>query len=100
MRHTVLKKKDYEVYFDYIVNEENNSEFIHGHMEVFNYSKTVKKQLVKDIIALARLQELPIYVTWDVKDLKFLKFITMIGFVPAPVSDDDGDVYFIWKDVK
>jgi hypothetical protein len=100
MRHVVLKKKDYEVYFDYVLNEVDNTEFIHGHMEVFKYSKTVKRQLVKDIIALARLQELPIYVSWDIKDLKFLKFITMIGFVPAPITDNENDVFFIWKDVK
>jgi hypothetical protein len=100
MRHTVLKKTNYEIYFDYKVDTETGKEFIHGHMEVFKYNKTVQKQLIKDVISLARLQELPIYVTWDIQDSKFLKFIAMIGFVPAPVTDEDNDVYFIWKDIK
>lgn len=85
--------------FDYV--EALGREVIIAHIDVHKWNKTTKPIILKQIIELARKQTLPIFVVWDGKDKKFLKWITMCGFVYSGYSTQDYgkmDYMYIWSD--
>ena len=99
MRHTVLKKKDYVIEFEYITDENSGQEFIMGHIDIPKWNKKVKKDVIRDVYFLAKMQELPLCVSRDPNNIKDVKFVLMLGFVPAPYEiEDDTEQLFIWSE--
>jgi hypothetical protein len=96
MKHPVLVKKDYTIYFQY---EEH---YIVVHCDVNNWSKTVMNKLMLDSYYLFRMQEKPITAFHDIQDKKHLKFITRMGFtsVVCEVFTEDGNrLMFQWEGI-
>lgn len=99
MRHTVLKKKDYVIEFEYIEDAYSGKEVILGHLDITKWNKRVKKDVMRDVYFLAKMQELPLCVARDPNNIKDVKFVLMLGFVPAPFEiEDDNEQLFVWSD--
>lgn len=84
--------------FDFI--EVNDKPAIIAHIDVHKWSKITKPIILKIIDDLASKQTLPIFVIWDGKDKKFLKWITMCGFVYSGFSTHawgDEEYMYIWR---
>ena len=96
MKHPVLVKKDYTIYFQY---EEH---YIVVHCDVNSWSKTIMNKLMLDSYYLFRMQEKPVIAFHDIQDKKHLKFITRMGFtsVVSEVSTEDGNrLMFQWEGI-
>ena len=93
MKHPVLVKKDYTVYFEYV------DDFIAVHCDVHRWNKEVKYNWLRDSFYLFALQEKRIFAFVDKNDIKLYKFTKMNGFniFKDEVSTEDGDkIMFIW----
>lgn len=75
MKHPVLIKKDYTIYFQYF------EDYIIVHCDVSRWSKTVANRLLVDSFYLFSLQEKAVIVLHDESDKKHLKFIKLMGFL-------------------
>jgi hypothetical protein len=80
MKHPVLVKKDYTIYFEYVLYNEIQ-EIIVVHCDITKWNKTVKHQLAVDSF----------------------KFITMMGFYPCLdeilIEDGSKNMMFIWSNI-
>jgi|LakMenE18May11ns_1017448.scaffolds.fasta_scaffold8114840_2 hypothetical protein len=94
MKHPVLVKKDYTIYFEYV------DDFIAVHCDVYRWNKQVKKNWLRDSFYLFALQEKRIFAFVDKLNTKLYKFTKMNGFnvyQEDEVSTDDGNkIMFIW----
>ena len=74
MKHLVINKKDYNIYFQY------EEDYIIAHCDVFKFSLTIMKSLIRDAYILIGIQEKVVVALHDVEDKKHFKFITAVGF--------------------
>lgn len=84
--------------FDFV--EALGKEVIIAHCDVHKWTKESRPIILKQIKELASKQSLPIFVVWDGKDKKFLKFITLCGFVYSGFSTSDygqEEYMYIWS---
>lgn len=93
MKHPVLVKKDYTIYFEYV------DDFIAVHVDVHRWNKKVKQNWLRDSFYLFALQEKRIFAFVDKLNTKLYKFTKMNGFniFKDEVSTEDGNkIMFIW----
>jgi hypothetical protein len=94
MKHPVLVKKDYTVYFEYV------DDFIAVHCDVHRWNKEVKQNLARDSFYLFAIQEKLIFAFINKSNIKLIKFSKLNGFnlyQNEEVSTDDGNkIMFIW----
>lgn len=93
MKHPVLVKKDYTIYFEYV------DDFIAVHCDVYRWNKEVKQNWLRDSFYLFALQEKRIFAFVDKLNTKLYKFTKMNGFniFQDEVSTEDGNkIMFIW----
>ena len=99
MKFPILIKKDYTVFIEY--REILDKESIFVHCDVYKWTKTIKRNLTKDLYFLFIIQELPIYVVTEPEDIKHRRFIYMMGFVPTlkqvTFLDGSSKELFIWN---
>lgn len=84
--------------FDYV--EALGKEIIIAHCDIHKWTKESRPIILKQIKELASKQTLPIFVVWDGKDKKFLKWITLCGFVDSGFSTTDygqEEYMYIWS---
>ena len=96
MKHPVLIKKDYTIYFEYV------DDFIVVHCDVPKWTKTVMKKLLLDSYYLFSIQEKLIFACVDKENIKLMKFSRMHGFdlVEEEVTTADGNkMLFQWKGI-
>jgi hypothetical protein len=102
MKHPVLVKKDYTIYFEYVLYNEIQ-EIIVVHCDITKWNKTVKHQLAVDSYNLFSKQDKPIVAVHDKEDKKHFKFITMMGFYPCLdeilIEDGSKNMMFIWSNI-
>lgn len=96
----VLKHKDAlcEINFDYL--DVNGVPSVNCHIDIFKWTKTTKPIILDIIDKVAREEPLDKYVVYEGNDNKFLKFISMCGFVyTGCVTEDFGkkEYMFIWS---
>jgi hypothetical protein len=88
-------KSTHFICFDYI--EIDGIPSVICHLDIHKWNKTTKPEILEDIQRVAEEEPLPKYVVWDGKDKKFLKFITMVGFVDSGrATEDYGDVEYLY----
>jgi len=102
MKHPVLIKNNYRVYFEKVLYNEIQ-EVLVVHCDVSRWNKTVKQQLIIDSYNLFSKQDKPIIAIHDKMDKKHLKFITMMGFHPCldeiTIADGSKSMMFIWSNI-
>jgi hypothetical protein len=84
--------------FDYL--DVNGVPSINAHIDVHKWNKSSKPVILQTIQELAEKQTLPIFVVWDGKDKKFLKWITMCGFIYSGFSTHawgEEEYMYIWR---
>lgn len=84
--------------FDFV--EALDKEIIIAHCDIHKWTKESRPIILKQIKELASKQTLPIFVIWDGKDKKFLKWITLCGFVFSGFSTSDygqEEYMYIWS---
>lgn len=74
MKVPVVKRKDYIIYLEYVAEVE----FVH--CDIFNWSKTVKLDLLNTWEILCKLHGDPIYAYHYIGDTKHEKFLKITGF--------------------
>lgn len=97
---TELKHKDNicEIWFDYL--DVNQIPSVNCHIDIFKWNKNTKKVILDIITKIAKEEPLDKYVVWDGEDKKFLKFITMCGFVNTGCFTEafgQKEYMFIWS---
>jgi hypothetical protein len=95
MKHPVLVKKDYTVYFEYV------DDFIAVHCDVHNWSKSIMNKWLLDSFYLFNIQEKPLFAFLDKTNKKLIKFTKMSGFIQFTqeevITDDGYKLVFEWK---
>lgn len=82
-----INKPTHYICFDYI--KINDKPAVICHIDIYKWNKTTKKEILKDIKEVADAEPLDKYVVWNGVDNKFLKFITMVGFVDTGCYVDE-----------
>ena len=70
----VIIRQDYIFY----IEDVNNSQFMH--CDVFNWNKSVFKELKKDFLTFAELHGGPLFCLKENETIGYLKFIKALGF--------------------
>lgn len=95
MKHPVLIKKNYTIYFEYV------DDFIAVHCDVHKWSKTIMNNLILDSFYLFNIQEKSLFAFIDKTNIKLIKFSRINGFMQLiqdeVITDDGYKLVFEWK---
>ena len=101
-KHIILEKINYSIFFEYI-KYNNTEDIIMVHCDVVHWNKKIKKELMRDSYVLFSKQSKPIVALHTKNDLKHLKFITLMGFMPlideVTIMNGSKSMMYIWRNV-
>jgi hypothetical protein len=98
MHHTVLKTKEYILYFEYILKDKKE-DIIVVHNDVYKWNKKIQKELLQKFLYIFSVQELPLFCVIKDSNKKLQKFAKLNGFYlyEKDVTLENGEIADMYK---
>lgn len=95
-RWRVLTRPSYNFEVEELRNE-RGEQMIFIHLHVFDWTKSVLKQLMAEFKVFRDLQDVPLYATSPIADTKWQNFVKLFGFKPL-VDNGEHRIFISLKD--